>query len=258
VYFYGAVGKGGHGRQLIENLQENGINADGVFISDKPTSLAAIFVNHEDGTHRVVVSKGANLDAKQDRIEDHFLSSETTLVLQGELSMDENLKLLRRVKSVGGRTIMNLAPYAPVTEEILCLLDYIILNEYEADSLGAQFNIDTKNKMHFAQAVYEKFNLNCIVTLGGNGSLCVGHGMQYSIPVLPITPVDTIGAGDAFTGYFAASLDQGFSLDIALQRGAIAGSLACTKIGAQAAVPTPQEVADHLEKISVDSLSLAA
>ena len=44
-----------------------------------------------------------------------------------------------------------------------------------------------------------------------------------------VTPVDTTAAGDAFTGAFAAALDQGLGFTMALARGAAAGSLACTK-----------------------------
>jgi ribokinase len=44
-------------------------------------------------------------------------------------------------------------------------------------------------------------------------------------------------------GAFAAALDRGASLRQALAEGVAAGSLACTRHGAQAALPTRPEIA---------------
>ena len=63
-----------------------------------------------------------------------------------------------------------------------------------------------------------------------------------SVPALEVTPVDTVGAGDTFVGYLAAGLDAGLDLEAAMQRAAVAGSLACLKPGAQPAIPTAGEV----------------
>ena len=54
---------------------------------------------------------------------------------------------------------------------------------------------------------------------------------------LKIEPVDTVGAGDTFCGYLAASLDAGLAFKDALRRAAVAGSLACLKPGAQPSIP---------------------
>jgi ribokinase len=62
------------------------------------------------------------------------------------------------------------------------------------------------------------------------------------VPALPVTPVDTVGAGDTFCGYLAASLDRGMGLAAAMRRAATAASLACLKPGAQPSVPQAAEV----------------
>ena len=59
---------------------------------------------------------------------------------------------------------------------------------------------------------------------------------------MKIDPIDTVGAGDTFCGYLAAGLDQGLDLEAAMQRAAVAASLACLKPGAQPAVPMLAEV----------------
>lgn len=111
VYFSGALGKGGHGRQMFDNLVNCGVDASGIrFLEDCPSGLATIFVDEKDGTHRIIVSQGANLKAKQEWIPEHLLSHDTTVLVQGELPIAETEALLVRAKKVGARSIMNFAP----------------------------------------------------------------------------------------------------------------------------------------------------
>ncbi len=62
------------------------------------------------------------------------------------------------------------------------------------------------------------------------------------MPALQVTPVDTTGAGDTFAGVLAAFLDEGRDLRTAMAYAAVAGSLACTKPGAQPSFPTRAEI----------------
>lgn len=252
VQFFGAVGQGAHARSLLKNLEDKGIDTSGVKQCDHPTGVAAIFVD-PDGTHKVVVSKGANSHVSQETIADSHLGDETTLVLQGELPMSETETLIGRAKEKKARTVMNLAPYHPISEEALHNLDYIILNEYEADALAKQLDMSSFNKEAFAKDMALRFDVTCIVTLGGNGSVCSDGKKMMLVSALNIRPVDTIGAGDAYTGYFAAAIDMGKSLEDALKWGAVAGSLACTKIGAQEALPQEADVAARIGDIIIRS-----
>lgn len=255
VKFFGAVGHGGHGRALIRNMQDKGIDTEGVAVIDQPTSVAAIFVDDTDGTHKVVVSKGANLHVSQSSINDDLLAQDTIMILQGELPMAETEALIARGKQKGCRTVLNLAPYTFLSEAALTNLDVIVLNEHEANALAKQLGMNAYNKEGFAIDLAKKYDLHCIVTLGGNGSICAGKGEVRILNALQIKPVDTIGAGDAFVGYFSAALDAGESLDQALKWGAVAGSLACTKVGAQEALPLKDEVAQRLSEIAVATKS---
>lgn len=54
--------------------------------------------------------------------------------------------------------------------------------------------------------------------------------------------MDTTGAGDAFCGVLAAWLAAGHPLPGALRAASVAGALACTRPGAQAALPTRAQI----------------
>ena len=58
------------------------------------------------------------------------------------------------------------------------------------------------------------------------------------MPTLPVKPVDTVGAGDAFAGTFAARWAEGAELAMAVRFANCAGALATLKPGAQEAIPS--------------------
>ncbi|MFB3150890.1 MAG: PfkB family carbohydrate kinase [Alphaproteobacteria bacterium] len=83
----------------------------------------------------------------------------------------------------------------------------------------------------------ETFGVTCAVTLGGEGARAFGPEGAWSVDALRITPVDTTGAGDAFVGVLAASLDSARRFEQALHRASVGAGLACLAEGAQAALP---------------------
>jgi ribokinase len=80
------------------------------------------------------------------------------------------------------------------------------------------------------------------VTLGAAGAVGWTGGVRRAVPALAVTPIDTTAAGDAFCGAFAAALDQGLGFTAALARAAAAGSLACTRQGAQPSLPLKADI----------------
>lgn len=252
VRFFGALGDGGHGRQMYKSLAKCGVDVSGIEFLDMPSGLATIFVDKTDGTHRIIVSQGANLKAKQKTIPDKILNNQAILLLQGELPIDETENLIVRAKKNGARTVLNFAPAtARLSKNLLNNLDYIIVNEHEANLLGQQLNISTEDKKTFLKELKTKFNLTCIITLGPDGSIVCLEDSSVQIPSLKIKAVDTVGAGDAHAGYFCAALDQGEAFETALTWASIAGSLACTSIGAQSALPDKKSVMEHIKEVDV-------
>ena len=62
------------------------------------------------------------------------------------------------------------------------------------------------------------------------------------IPALPVTAIDTVGAGDTLNGALAASLAAGYPLEEAARRAVAAASLAVTKAGAREGMPRRGEL----------------
>lgn len=248
VFFFGAVGDGGHGRQMYKNLASYGINVSGLkVLPDETSGLACIFVDEADGTHKVVVSQGANRKIKAEWVPDSAMPKGSILLVQGEIKIAETESLCIRAKKNGATTIMNLAPVVSLSDTILKNLDYLIVNEHEADLLGKQLGCPTEDKLAFAKVMADKYGVSLVVTLGPDGAICALSDKIITVNALTVKAVDTIGAGDAFVGYFCAGLDAGQAVEDALRSAAVAGSLACTEIGAQTALPAPDAVSKYLE-----------
>jgi 2-dehydro-3-deoxygluconokinase len=84
-----------------------------------------------------------------------------------------------------------------------------------------------------------------VVTLGERGSLARCDGREISTPALPVTVVDPTGAGDAFRGGFIAGWlrhGDGAAVDTLLQYANDVAGCNCRALGAQAGLPTQEEL----------------
>ena len=241
VAMFGQVGADGFGDLVVQALADAGVDTGGVLRARAPTACAAIGVD-KDGENQIIVASGANLQARADQVPDALLGPETTLVLQLEVPIEEIAALTARARRAGARIILNAAPAGPVPEAVMRSLDVLVVNGIEAEALfrgiggqgiGGQ---GTGGPEAAAMSLAETFPVICAVTLGGEGARAFGPEGAWSVDALRITPVDTTGAGDAFVGVLAASLDSARRFEQALHRASVGAGLACLAEGAQAAL----------------------
>jgi ribokinase len=163
-------------------------------------------------------------------------------VLQNEIPPADTFAAVALARARGARSILNVAPAGPVPESTLRALDVLIVNEHEAVVVAKAVGIDADDPEVAVREINQQFGCAAIVTLGSAGAVGWVDGVRREVAALKIKAIDTTAAGDSFTGAFAAALDQGLGFTTALARGAAAGSLACTKAGAQPSVPTKDEI----------------
>lgn len=92
-------------------------------------------------------------------------------------------------------------------------------------------------------------NGTIIVKQGAQGATALSNTVRQEVPALPVSPIDTTGAGDSFDAGFLYQYVQGSSLEVCLQYGAICGALSTTKAGGTTSAPTIQEVEQWLPKL---------
>ncbi|MGB6117349.1 MAG: PfkB family carbohydrate kinase, partial [Mesorhizobium sp.] len=138
------------------------------------------------------------------------------------------------------------APYQPDAAAFISEADYLLANETEFDLYANLLGLGGHTREERMGAYAAKTGRTVIVTLGADGALAATPQRMVKAPAMKVTPVDTVGAGDTFCGYLGDGIAKGMPLDEAMRRAAIAASLACLKPGAQPAIPTDAEVANHL------------
>jgi ribokinase len=245
VRMIGHLGDDDFGRFARDTLQAAGVDCSGVRPSSKGTGIAVIGIDRT-GENQIIVASGANLDTRASQVDDAELSSEVTLLCQNEIAPEATFGLVGRARARGACTILNLAPAAPVPAAVLEALDVLVVNEIEAATACEAAG----EPADMARALAGRHGLTCVVTLGAQGAIAVGRGQAWRIGALAVEPVDTTGAGDAFSGVLAAELDRATSLPDALRRASIAAGLACTRVGAQTSQPTQVEIEARLGQLA--------
>jgi ribokinase len=191
-----------------------------------------------------MVGSGANLATRAGQVADADLRPGVTLLCQNEVDPEATFAVLGRAARRGARTILNLAPAAPVPPPVLDALDILVVNEIEAAMAAGDRPASAPQAL--AGDLATRHDLTCVVTLGAAGAIALGPAGGWHIGSLPVEPVDTTGAGDAFVGVLAAAFDRGLDLAEALRRASVGAGLACTRLGAQTSQPTAAEIEARL------------
>jgi ribokinase len=250
VQHVGSCGDDGFAPLALSIMKEAGVDLTHVATISRPTAVALITVD-EKAENAIVVASGANRATHIGQLEACPFGAGDTLVLQREIPDEATFAAVALAKSRGARVILNVAPAGPVPAETLRLLDVLVVNEHEALVVGKAVGLFGDDPEETVQEINKRFGCAAIVTLGAAGAVGWTDGVRRAVPALKVTPVDTTAAGDAFTGAFAAALDQGMGFTTALARGAAAGSLACTSLGAQPSIPTKAEI----DAATIDSVA---
>jgi ribokinase len=241
VRIVGAVGRDAFAGQALGLLKEGGVDLTKIKETDQPTGTALIVVG-EKGENIITVVPGAN-----GLVAAHFVDSVNfrpgdCALLQLEIPVAAVSEALSRARTGNALTILNTAPYRGEATPLLRLADIIVSNETEFDLYARALNLDGVGRDECMEYFARITGRTVVVTLGAKGVVAATPSGMVYVEAHNVEPVDTVGAGDTFCGYLAASLIAGMDFEDALRRAAIAGSLACLKHGAQAAIPFAGEV----------------
>ena len=238
VHFVGKLGRDLFGDSIAENFKKLGIDSEYVERSDTPNGVAHIWVD-ANGENRIIIIPGANheIESKKAIEAIESIAGLAVVVAQCEIKQEVTLAAFSAAKKRGCATILNPAPYQPLSEELLAVTDWIIPNETEFKELLGQDPTSDE--------VLKKFRpgKNSIVTLGSEGAVLItSEGNLTRVSAPRVNPVDTTGAGDAFVGVFAFGLASGKNPEDAMKLGVKVASMSVTRKGAQSSYPSQAEI----------------
>ena len=142
------------------------------------------------------------------------LSAEDTLVLAGSippsLPRDTYCRILARLSGRGIRFVVD-AEGALLTETLPYSPFLIKPNRTELEGIAGR-PLSTEAELRSAAAhLQEQGARNVLVSLGGDGAILLDeNGHFHSAAALPVTAVNTVGAGDSAVAGFLAGAEQGY------------------------------------------------
>jgi len=238
VHFVGKLGRDLFGDSIAENFKKLGIDSEYVERSDTPNGVAHIWVD-SNGENRIIIIPGANheIESKKAIEAIESIAGLAVVVAQCEIKQEVTLAAFSAAKKRGCATILNPAPYQPLSKALLAVTDWIIPNETEFKELHGQAPTSDDVLKSFRPGK------NSIVTLGSEGAVLItsdGDLTRMSAP--KVNAVDTTGAGDAFVGVFAFGLASGKNPEDAMKLGVKVASMSVTRKGAQSSYPSQAEI----------------
>jgi ribokinase len=219
-------------------LDDAGVDLSAVARVSEPTGTALILVGGT-GENMIAVVPGANGTVSEaDALAAvDAMQKGDILMLQLEIPATSVEAALNAARAKGLVTMINTAPLTVDAARLSRLADIVVANETEFELLAGRSIADAATRRGILETMHAQTGQTFVVTLGGDGVIAIRNKEVFSAQGLKIEPVDTVGAGDTFCGYLAASLEQGLDFEKALRRAAVAGSLACLARGAQPSIP---------------------
>lgn len=230
------IGGDDFGRMGLHLWAREGIDAHHVQSAPADASGTALILVYPDGDNSIAVypGAGAGLQAMQVQRAASVIRSARVLMASCEVPLSATLKGFQIAREAGVCTLLNPAPVMDLPASFWPWVDVLTPNRGELHLLTG-----LSDMAQAAQALLAGGVKAVVVTLGERG--CELHRKDAPVLALPghsVAVVDTVGAGDTFTGALAAALARADDWPTALRLANAAAALSTQGQGAVAAMPT--------------------
>ncbi len=244
VRMIGRVGDDVFGQPMLDDLVEYGIDTSGVAIDPDHASGIALILLDDSRQNHITAIYGANMQCGEQELAaaERALDGADALMLQLETPYEVSLQAARMANAMEVRVIWDPAPPLGLPPEAFDVLDVVMPNQTEAESLTGIAVAGVESARLAAEALVEAGASTAVVKLGDLGAYYATAEGGGRVSSYDVDASDTVAAGDAFGGAFAVAISEGMSVHEAARYGTAAGALAVTKPGAQESMPTRAEV----------------
>lgn len=217
--FTGRIGDDYYGRLFADDLTTHDITANITTDPDKNTGVVHVLV-FPSGERFFIDDRGANVNLAYEDIDLNMVKSSRFVYFLGYSFQDEQTirSIIRALDDISGNTRVVFNPGAPnladkfreaFTDVILRYVDIIILNEAEARCLT---QCDSNKEVLASLLAMTDI---VALTKGERGSMVASKNETHTIKATVVRPVDTTGAGDAYSAGLIYGLSQGWDLKAA-------------------------------------------
>jgi sugar/nucleoside kinase (ribokinase family) len=212
VGFITRLGDDPLGNIALERLGEKGVDISCVKRVSGGTSTGVTILLTHEGKRHILTYPGTMFEMAAADLDMAYLASArhfhlSSLFLHKALQPDLP-GILRQLKSEGLSLSLDTNDdpednWGAPLDEVLGIVDILLPNEDEACRISGKSDAESA-----IEALAKRVPLVAI-KCGKRGSLVEKAGRRWSVPAQPVTPVDTIGAGDSFDAGFIAAYLRG-------------------------------------------------
>jgi len=252
VTLIGSLGDDEMARSYRTRLENEGIETK--LISNQPgvRSGSAFIAIDDSAENTIIISAGANATTSPEEIvsAESVIQKADVFLAQFEIPISTVVEGAQAANMADVTVIINPSPARTTFPWDEITADHVIVNESEAVEL-LEFMPGHPNDAPMVDQQLEDFDIgNFIVTRGSNSTLVFPRDTEaFEVPTMAVLPIDTVGAGDAFAGCFAARIATGDSVLDAVRAANCAGALATLGSGAQGPIPDRDQVDQHIAQV---------
>lgn len=238
----GKIADDSNGHKLIENLIKNKVDISDISLTGTQTGLAAIIIDGE-GRNRIVVYEGANAEIKADETANCINDGLDLLLVQFETNEDAVIKCINRAIEKKITTVIDCGPAKDFALEKMQGATIITPNESETKALTGILPENEETILEASKILKSRSKAEFVVLKLGERGCSVWDGKELRMmPAYPCKVVDTTAAGDCFTAAMALEFVRSGNIYAACDMGNKAGSIAVSRMGADASMPTTEEL----------------
>jgi ribokinase len=250
VYFVANLGNDLFGKKAFDLFRQENINTNFItFDNTNPSGIALINVD-ANGENCIAVAPGANAFLTPELLSHVFdaITLPAFMLVQLEIPIRTVEYLIELSASKSIPIIINPAPANKIKEGLLKHVYAITPNETEAELLTGIKIVNDNDAQIAAKEFHKKGVKQVVITLGKRGAYWSDTINEGWIASPTVTAADTTAAGDCFSGALAVALADDKTLAVAVEFACVAASISVTRMGAQASMPTQNEVEEFLKE----------
>ena len=260
VTMVGKLGRDANGEEMVRTCEEAGINTSHILYDEELASGCSVIILQEkpgEGRqNRILVISGTNMAITPEDVA--FLKEDVKnydiVILQLEIPMEINEIVAKYAYDAGVPVMLNSAPSAPLSDELLSCLTFISPNETEIEDMtgvhiehvGNDVNMDDVRKA--AGILRSKGVKNVLVTMGSAGAFLTNDDGEFYGPCATSVKVaDPTAAGDSFVGAFCTGACCGWDMETLIRFANHTAAITVSRMGAMPSLPTLDMVEEGMK-----------
>ncbi len=241
--YMGVLGNDEFGRQIVENMKEEGIDISALRLSDGETSaFSIVLVDSSTKKRSIIFHPGCGLTVPADCVDAEAIKS--AKLLHVDIYTPAVLAACEAAKEAGVPISVDADALFPGLEDILEMADIFIPAKEIATQLVGEDDPATAGRL-----IMDKYNIDLVVvTRGKDGSVTITPEETVSVDGFEIDAVDTTGAGGVYQGAYLYGYLQGWPHERTARFANAAAALMCSGMNGWGDIATLDQVERFLRE----------